>query len=235
MGEDEQIKDYTKFWKEHFDHNAQKYNSMLKQVDMTINGQDVPEDQVKLRVDSVIRNLNLNQSDEIIDLCCGNGLLTKRISYFVKKIYAFDLSDKLIEVAMKESSAPNILYFVKDVTDIDFLSFKSVTKVNFYSCIQYINIEKFNKLLTDLAKMEKVTMYVSNVPDKHKIWDYYDTPEKKDFYLQSIKKNQPHIGTWYEKDELKELAKINGFNIEFLEIEKERNTSYYRFDFLVYK
>lgn len=221
------------YWRRHFDDNAQKFNSLKKQVDMTIGGQEVDDRQVELRVDSIVKNLRLASQDVLLDLCCGNGLLTKKISKYVSHIYAIDFSEGLISIAKAKNNSDNITYIIGDITKMDYGAFPNVNKVCLYSCVQYLDNEGLKGLLKALSQLKNILVYMSNIPDKQKIWDYYNTEQKKAFYLRTLKEGKPHIGTWWERNEVQKLAMEYGFSAEFIEINKEINTSYYRFDVIL--
>jgi len=223
------------YWKEHFNKNVQIYqNSLKKQVDMTLNKQELDDEQVKLRVESIIKNLELEPSDTLLDLCCGNGILTRQLSEKVRFIYAVDFSSELLNVAKKVNQKDNIKYEEGDVMALNFKEFK-VSKVLIYSCLQYLQEEQVSKLFSGLSNFPHVLVYISNTPDKSKLLEYYDTKEKLEYYKKTLDEGKPHIGTWYLKNHLADLAKSNGFNYKFLTIDRRMNTSYYRFDLLLEK
>lgn len=218
------------YWKKHFNENVNKYRESLKrQVDMTLNGKEVDDKQITLRLNSIEKNLSLNSSDKLLDLCCGNGMLTKLVSSKVKFINAIDFSAKLIETAKKYNYDSNIIYEIDDITKIDLRKY-NVNKINIYSCIQYLSKDELNNLLFNLSFIKNSLIYISNIPDKLKLFDYYNTEQKKDFYETSLRENKPHIGNWYTKDEFIEIAFKNNLNCKIVDIDKRINTSYYRFD-----
>ena len=96
------------YWKEHFDENAAKFeNSLFKQVDMTVNGKEAGDIQVDLRVKGIMDNLSLKKSDILLDICCGNGMITSRLASYVSYIYAVDFSEGLINIANSTNKKEN--------------------------------------------------------------------------------------------------------------------------------
>ncbi|RPA76660.1 S-adenosyl-L-methionine-dependent methyltransferase [Ascobolus immersus RN42] len=57
-------------------------------------------------------------SDVILDLGCGDGVLTKDLAAHAKHIVAIDSSANMIEAANKNYSAPNVEYHVWDGADL---------------------------------------------------------------------------------------------------------------------
>jgi predicted TPR repeat methyltransferase len=225
------------YWKEHFNTNATQFaSSLFKQVDMTVNGKEVGADQVDFRVKAMVENLNLTKDDILLDICCGNGLLTDKLSGIVNFVYAVDFSEGLIEIARKKNQHANCRYDVGDLTKIDLQQYNSINKLSVYSGLQYISLGELDVFFKKIAACNKPLLaYFSNVPDKEKLWNYYDTDAKKEFYFQREEEGKPHIGTWFNKNEIAHIAESSGLTCKFLEIDKAVNTSYYRFDILLSK
>jgi hypothetical protein len=85
------------------------------------------------------------------------------------------------------------------------------------------------------ADTRPLVVYCANVPDKERLWDYYDTDEKKAFYFQREAEGRPHMGTWYNRIDIIRLAERLGLSCRFVEIGNGLNTHYYRFDVLFSK
>ena len=74
-------------WKSHYKNNVSAYPyDMFKQVDKTVNGMPVDLFQMELIEKAIVEGLSLSQKDQVLDLCCGNGIVTDRISKNVKNI-----------------------------------------------------------------------------------------------------------------------------------------------------
>ena len=82
------------------DHSVKKYYServkknsrtdFLWQVGKTINGENVSPEQLELIVQTIVERLDLSGKDKVLDLGCGNGLLTKKISTYTQEITGLD-------------------------------------------------------------------------------------------------------------------------------------------------
>lgn len=224
------------YWKEHFDENASKFeNSLFKQVDMTVNGKEADDKQVDLRAKRIKDILNLDKSDILLDICCGNGMVTSRYADYVSFIYGLDFSGGLIQIANKANKKENIEYGVVNIVNVDYTKFKNVNKVCMSSCFQYLSKREAEEFIKNLSVLNNVSIYISNIPDVQRLWNYYDTEEKKAFYFQREKEGKPHMGTWWDKKDVERISVDNGFDCNFLAIEKDLNTSYYRFDLLLSK
>ena len=224
------------YWRKHFNDNAKRFSRSIKrQVDMTQDGREVDDAQVNLRVDSILRNLKLIRTDVVLDLCCGNGMITRKISEFVSRVYAVDFSEKLIEVAKEINNSENISYSIGDASRVNFTEFPEVNKICIQSCLQYLSSNEVELLLHNLSALDSIKVYISNIPDIEKMWNYYNTDEKKAYYYRCEREGRPHLGTWWGKTEIECIAVKFGFQVEFIPINPGMNTSYYRFDLLLSK
>jgi len=60
---------------------------------------------------------NINASDIVLDIGCGNGALDFDVAQKAKKVVGIDLNKQNIEIAKKKYFAPNIKYLVGNATE----------------------------------------------------------------------------------------------------------------------
>ena len=60
-----------------------------------------------------------------------------------------------------------------------------------------------------------------------------DFNNKFEFYLKCEKEKRPHMGKWWDQNEINILAKKLGWKYKFIEQPNDLVTSYYRFDVLL--
>jgi len=227
----------TNFWKSHYNEGAELFqDSLCKQVGKTINGVDINSQQLGYIVDSIVEALKINKHDMVIDLCCGNGLITKSVSVNAMEIIGIDFSERLIDVAKEKSNSDNINYIASNVLNLPDSILNLTSKFYIYEALQHLTSEMFSELLDELNTIARpVKLFVGSVPDKEKLWDYYDTEEKKQFYLQREKENRPHMGVWWTRDEVRTIAENSRFNVAFFDQNPLLYTAYYRFNCLLEK
>lgn len=225
------------YWKNHYDLISKQFNdSLLKQVGKTVNGQEISALQVKLIVKNISSALQLNSKDNVVDLCCGNGLLTRRLAPLVKEILGVDFTSALIEIAEKNNALPNIKYLHSDVLCIDPKYFLGFKKIVMYEALQHFSSEQLVKLLDVLNGLDAGSLvFFGSIPNKDKLRVYYDTAEKYTFYMQCEREDRPHIGQWWLMNELEQLVSTHGFKAIFLPQESMLYTAYYRFNLLLEK
>ena len=74
-------------------------NDFWGQIRRTVRGIPVDETQIELIVETIDTALNLNSNDTVLDLCCGNGALSSRISQKISGLIGVDSSEYLISIA----------------------------------------------------------------------------------------------------------------------------------------
>jgi SAM-dependent methyltransferase len=223
------------FWKDHYNHNTEVFkDSLRKQVGKTVNGVEIDDQQLHFITTSIIDVLCLGHADVVIDLCCGNGLITKNIAASVKKIIGVDFSKGLIDTAKSESHAENITYMESDVLHLSCEFFRQGSKYYMYEALQLFSKEMLGILLKNMSCINNsAAFFIGSIPDKDKLLDYYNTEEKRQFYHKREMENRPHMGKWWDKTELELLAVQHGFKAHFYDQTPLLYTSYYRFDCLL--
>lgn len=222
----------NEYWLNHFNFNAEHFvDSQLKQVGKTINGCEVDQDQVCLIIETIKNHLALSKNDSVIDLCCGNGLLTARIARFCKRVVGVDFSEKMIAIGRKTNIVPNIKYFVSDVIALEWNRFRGYSKLCIYEGIQHLTVEEFRQLLRAIREnIDNPTIFIGGVPDKQKLNQYYDTDEKIAFFLDREARGISHMGRWWDQSEIEAVGKELGMQTCFHAQHSTLYSAYYRFD-----
>ena len=227
----------SEYWKRHYLESSKQFaGSLLKQVGKTVNGNEVTENQVQLIVDNIQHVLNLNAADTVLDLCCGNGLLTRRYAPLVKRIVAVDYTPGFIEMALQVNHYENIDYVNADVLKLGPQYRRGVNKVIMYEALQHLTLEGFRSLLGELRDLgEGTRFFIASIPDRTKLKMYYDTEDKFAFYMRREAEGAPHIGRWWVFEEIDRISSLNGFEAHKLQQAPSLYTAYYRFDVILKK
>ena len=90
----------------------------FKQVQRTIDGKPISSAQFESILLSIRSNLTLKRNDTLIDICCGNGIITKALANDCAIIDGIDYSEHLIKIASKYNCSPNTKYFCCSLFDI---------------------------------------------------------------------------------------------------------------------
>lgn len=225
------------YWKNHYDSISKQFDgSLLKQVGKTVNGREIAEIQVQLIVENAANVLQLNVKDSVVDLCCGNGLITRQLAPLVEKVVGVDFTQGLIDTAKRYNAFYNIEYVNSDVLSLDSEYFLGLKKIVMYEALQHFSEQQFGILLDELKNLAAGSLvFFGSIPNREKLSAYYDTEKKFAFYMQCENEGRPHIGRWWLMDEIERLVSTRCFKLTFLPQEPALYTAYYRFDVLLEK
>lgn len=229
------MKDWKKFWQNYRLIDIRTENDLLFQVGKTVHGSVIPESQFEKDIEEIKENLNLNSSDVLLDLCCGNGVVSSRLSTDVKSVFGIDFSEAFIENAKKYSSTENITYLSIDVLDTnklkEFLNINKINKVLMNDCLTYFNPKTLNEIIKTLAEFD-IEILMTSILDKERRNNFYNTFMRKwnytiDVFFQNKKSG---IGYWWKSSQIAEIGEKYGFKCRKFHHHSENHTAHYRFN-----
>jgi cyclopropane fatty-acyl-phospholipid synthase-like methyltransferase len=208
----------------------------LSQVERTIGGRPIDDKQIMLAVEAARAALDLTESDCLLDLCCGNGLLTVRLAAACQSTYAVDFSKYLIEVARRYHIAPTLKYIHCSVIDLTVMQLNGryPNKISMITALQYFTEANLKRLLDSLSGLRdsSATLYFSDVPDIDRLRVFYDTPERRADFECRWAAGIEAVGTWWSRRDLAEVLAGHGYSAEFRNQDSHRFGAHYRFDLL---
>ena len=119
----------------------------LTQVGHTVNGKPISEEHFRWIVSQIRELLDIQPSDVLLDLCCGNGLITKELAADAKHVVGIDFSEPLLEVATQDHRPANVSYQMANVLDLARTRPRNSQK--FDKVLMYGALQHFKK--TDLS------------------------------------------------------------------------------------
>lgn len=218
-------------------------NDLLYQVAATVGGKPITEKQFQALINSIKTGLQLSNKDVLLDLCCGNGIITYELAKDVKEIAGIDISVPYINNANRHKKADNITYLLGDITDsgliIDELHDKSFNRVLLREALAYFSPQDLNKILTYLYTLTApdFRMMISSVLDNDRKWNFFNTWRRKLTYIVKYRflGMDSGIGRWWTRDEIETVARKCGYNCCFMDQDPILHTAHYRFDCLLTK
>lgn len=225
------------YWVDFWNTNDILKNSDLQlQVGRAINKVPITREKWNLTLQNIREKLKLNADDTLMDICSGNGLITFPFSKYVKEIVAVDISEKLIS-QINNANISNVTTIIADIRGLNFEENK-FSKIIFYFALQHFTEQEtlfiFKKIKKWLKKGGKC--YIGDIPDREKIWIFFNTEERENVYFDSLENNTPIIGNWFNKSVLEKLASYCGFSkSEIINQNEDMINTHYRFDILLIK
>ena len=144
------MKKWTNFWQEYRNVPIKDDTDLLYQNAHTVNGKPISKDLFNIIISDIGNNLKLNNDDNLLDLCCGNGVITYEISKKVKSTIGIDSSKIYLENANVYKKSDSIKYVEMDILDIvtnDKIFSQKFTKVLINGSISYFNKKELKIIL----------------------------------------------------------------------------------------
>ena len=242
-------RDWRGYWSEVEPLASPNLDDALMQVGKTQMGVPVGAEQLDLILRSIVDALDLNDTDHIVDLGCGNGLVSERIATKVRSVLGLDASPQLIEDAQHFRATDILKFAVGDFTDPQLLKMwpgslgvGKTWKWYSYEVIQHLAPSEFKEFLNTISvkvragesgRSPELKLFLGSIPDRARIRAFYDTPERWAFYERNLSAGVEQIGTWWEQKELQNLAEEAGFCFQIIPQDPELYTSHYRFHALL--
>lgn len=209
-------------------------DDFLKQVKRTVCGRPMDERQVTISTEVALAALQPTSSDILLDLGCGNGLVTVRLAAHCHTVYGIDYSRSLIEIARRHHQVSNIVYLHRDAVDVTPTDLGNVrpTKVSMLAGLQYFTIRKLERLLSMLTVATDgiAPLFFSDVPDVNNLYNFYDSPERRTYYESQRALGTEPMGTWWSRPHLARIFRRAGYAVQFLEQGRHRYAASHRFD-----
>jgi cyclopropane fatty-acyl-phospholipid synthase-like methyltransferase len=210
-------------------------DDFFRQVGKTFQGKPISTDQWKILTGDIIQKTNLTEEDDVLDLCCGNGFITSTLAPKTRQIVGVDFSKPLIDIAKEFHGAANTRFYCMsalDMTPQNLHLEKPFDKIYMYEALQHFSKDQFTALLEVLLQIstERSVILLSSIPHKHRIWKFYDTPEKRCDYIERKRQGRQTLGTWWSYSFIRKACTSADLRCEFLPQPLELHTSHYRFD-----
>lgn len=205
---------------------------LLGQVRRTINGTPVGADQISLIHQAISSGLDLQADDIVLDLCCGNGMLSDVVFAACRGGVGVDFGEYLVGIARANfERLPHRRYVVDDV--LHFLDTEPeperFTKTLCYSSFQYFSTAAASRMLNALRSrfVGLGRIFLGNMPDRDRL-DAFAPPERRTPGIEHDPETP--IGVWRTASETRSIAAEAGWRAEILNMPSRFYGAHYRFD-----
>lgn len=214
---------------------------LLYQVGKTSKGKIITPEQFALLIQEIKSNLDLRPEDHLLDLCCGNGVLTYELARYVRKVTGLDFSAPYIQNARRFKQRTNITYAVQDIRELAAHDAQwRVTGVNKFlmsEALAYFYPHEIEPLLRYLSTLMApgARLLIHGILDHERKWRFFDTWSRRLRYLITIQllRQDPGLGRWWKRKELVRLCAACNLRCEFLAQDPRLPTAHYRVDALI--
>lgn len=225
-------------WRDYWTQFPQEFDDVdfRRQVGRTANG-GVPTPGMELDavVDEVISCLSLGPNDRLLDLCCGNGLLTARFAERCRQVVGVDFSEPMIRVARTHHARANTDYVEGSVLELAGLIDGAFDKVCMIESLAYFSPDDLDLILRGLSPSgpPHAQILFSGVLDEEAKWSFFNTPERRAVYERQRKEGREVMGRWWTRAEIRKIAARYHYETEFLPQDERLNTAHYRFNVIM--
>jgi ubiquinone/menaquinone biosynthesis C-methylase UbiE len=223
---------WTSFWKSQG--AASQGHPPQVQVLRTLAGQPVSPEAFAATMASVMTLLQPGDSQALLDLCCGNGVVTRGLFERFQTVVAVDIAAEFISL-VRDHAPAHVTARVGDAKLIEFPE-SSFDRILLYAGLQYFSESEAVALFARLRRWlrPRGRVLVGDIPDLSRRWIFFDSVEREDAYFSSLKNGQPVVGFWYESGWLIKLARHAGFSAaERHDQAKPLPYHHYRFDLVL--
>lgn len=210
-----------------------------KQVNNTVKGEPYSQEDFNAMVLGLCERLDLQKNDVLLELCCGNGIVTVELAQKCRQVLGVDFSEPLIEVANRVHRPDNVSYQRFDILKLDQLltsKEKFFNKILLHAALQHFQPESFKSILVNMLKLtsEPKLILLSSIPDSSKKWHFFNTPQRKLKHLYYKFSGKDVMGTWWDQKFIKKVCQELNLNCEFYSESVDKPAAYYRFDVKIY-
>ena len=223
---------WTEFWRAH-GHSAVDADEHV-QVLRTFNKQPITKELWQSTLTYLDQLFQVGTDDDFLDLCCGNGLLTNHFALHSRHATAVDISPDLI-ASLNRCGLQNVTTQCSDIREIEFAE-GAFSRILLYAGIQYLTegevVQLFRKIFRWLRPGGLI--FIGDIPDRSRIWDFYNSPERRTLYFENQVINEDVVGTWFDVSWLLNLAESTGFQgAEEIRQSPDLIYAHFRFDMKV--
>ncbi len=207
---------WQEFWSGFRKGEVKSERDLFVEVGKTVAKEPISKAAFDLSIDLVRRDLELNSSDRMLELCCGNGLMTLCLAPLVREIRAVDFSQRLIDNARKFRYAANVQYVCAEaagyISDLATNKTFVPSKILLGDALGYFEPDVLASILASASNLtaHKFIFAATGIPCDDLKWNFYNTPERVQRYEENQRlasNSNDGIGRWWRREELERLAR----------------------------
>lgn len=210
---------------------------LLAAVGRTVGGAPVGEDQVAILARHLAAVLPLGPADRLLDIGCGNGVVTQLLAARCGFVLGVDFSAPLLEAARRTLGRENVAYRQADVRDLSatLLREHALNCATSSEVLQHLGPGDLRRLILVLSEGlgPGWRVLLSGIPEAERIRAFYDTPERWRAHQAALEDGTDRMGRWWSFEEIAAVAAELGIAAERVGQPAGLYTAHYRFDVLL--
>ena len=219
-------------WKAFWNESAQVRDAdFRRQIGRTFQGEPYSDRQLDDLLGVIASYLRPSPELTLLELACGNGLLTSRLAPSFKRITAVDFSRPLIETANRHFKADNITYQLADVSELDGVR-GAYDRVLMSAALQHLSPAQADRMFARLTGLVRPggRIVLTDVADRDRIWHFYRGIAGRARYFLDRARGRALVGHWWAPAALLRLAQQRGWSLSVHYPTSDNPNYYFRFD-----
>lgn len=153
---------------------------------------------------------DIQTTHDVLDICCGNGMITAMIAKYCHKIVGIDFAESLLHNA--RTNYPNISFYQENALK-PFTNVPSSQKFHRITCcFSFQYFETFNQGLTAIQNLlpylhPQGKIILTDIPDRKRFFHYYNSYSRMFYLAIQMAQNKNDMGKFWSEDELNLIAK----------------------------
>ncbi len=185
----------------------------------------------------VAQQLQLTKDDIVLDVCCGNGMLTHYLATYCKAIVGVDFSQPHIDYAQQHFAATNIQFTCLDALQLGSETFSGetgFTKSTLCFSFQYFeSVQAGLKVIEGVFKHTRGPLFIGDIPNRDRFFVYYHSPVELARLVKQMLFNRNDMGKFWSEYELDFIAKKIGGKGRKISQPDHFPYAHYRMDYLI--
>lgn len=204
---------------------------LCRQVGRTYRRVPYSDRQLDAVTTRVLALLEPRPGARLLDLACGNGLITSRLRPRFESVVATDFSRPLIDTARGRFAASNISFDVGDAIDLDGVN-GQFDCVHLGAALQHLDQRQAGRMLRRLHDVVRPDgrVVLSDVADGDRVWSFYRGIGGRIRYAAGILTSRPVIGTWWTPAALEHVAAEAGWTCSIQYQDQDLPNHFFRYD-----
>ena len=225
-------------WRKYWNDLAVDSSNPFLQVARVGKKVDFSEELINRTVEHIIANLDLQMEDVLLDVCCGNGMISILLSKKCAAVTGCDISEELIRLAKENHANSKVKYLAGDATQLTSFINTKFDKINLFFSFQYL--DSYSKGFSAIREMSQLLkpngrIFLGDVPDYEFLSRFYPSYPARLKYLLKLRLGKSEMGKFWKEAEIARICGELGLTYQRLLQPEDLPYSAYRVDYMLQK
>lgn len=225
-------------WQEYWNQLARDHTNHHAQVARFMGEKPVNDQIIDDIAGHIAAMLDLKPDQQLLDVCCGNGVITQKLAEKCLQVVGVDISEEQLSAAGQKAISENIVYQYGDVIDLTDYVRGEFDKISMYFSFQYLDsYRKGKKAISQMIQLLRPggEIFIGDVPDYDRLANFYPSSWDRFKYHTNQLLGRSLMGKFWKESEIHSICENLG--IRYAKMEQPRHLPYagYRVDYLIWK